>query len=98
PQIYTLSLHDALPISGAINRKAYLSVVNFSASYKGKGRLPTTDISPVKTFHNCGSSSILVFLINFPTRVIRGSSLIFTKTGAPRSEEHTSELQSLAYL
>ena len=31
---------------------------------------------PSRTFQNCGSSSNLVFLIIFPTRVTRGSFLI----------------------
>ena len=37
-------------------------------------RGPTTLISPFKISINCGNSSILVFLINFPTGVILSSS------------------------
>src|SRR2546425_9034631 len=77
-EIYTLSLHDALPIcAGAFNdnrktfgvhfRPAFLSI---SLSVPGATSLPS-----------------------FPGTVItRGRS------GCLRSEEHTSELQSLAYL
>src|SRR2546425_1764647 len=57
-EIYTLSLHDALPISGAAARDLYADVTNASVQATG-------DEDPV---------TIL------------------------RSEEHTSELQSLAYL
>ena len=62
--------------AGAIKRNAYLSVVNFSASYNGKGLLPTILISPINTFTNCGNSSILVLRKILPTLVTRGSSLI----------------------
>src|SRR5258708_14856683 len=48
-EIYTLSLHDALPISrsGAI-------CGSFPST---AGRGPTSDMSPRRTFHNCGHSS-----------------------------------------
>ena len=59
--------------AGAMNRFASLSVVRFSASYNGRGRLPTRDMSPSNTLKSCGNSSRLVFRRNRPTRVIRGS-------------------------
>src|SRR5580692_678049 len=42
-----------------------------SASTIGRG--PTRVISPLIMFHNCGSSSKLVFLNHLPRQVIRGS-------------------------
>lgn len=39
---------------------------------EGEGRLPTSDISPLSTLSNWGSSSRLVERINWPTRVILG--------------------------
>ena len=66
--------------AGARNLQAIWSFVNFSASYNGRGLLPTSDMSPLRTLNNCGISSRLVFLRNCPNFVIRGSSLILKKT------------------
>src|SRR5205823_15114818 len=66
-EIYTLSLHDALPISRRGHRVIYtsgsiaLAVLEYTLNYKHRGWVPAT-----------------VLIV--------------------RSEEHTSELQSLAYL
>src|SRR2546425_11725933 len=58
-EIYTLSLHDALPISGGLSRRGPAKPTGLARSEK------------------CGSVRTLT---------------------PSRSEEHTSELQSLAYL
>src|SRR2546430_11591899 len=50
-EIYTLSLHDALPIS---------SLRNFATKRGRSGLGPTTLISPFKTLKNWGNSSRLV--------------------------------------
>src|SRR3712207_9184478 len=70
-EIYTLSLHDALPISAAPSTTA-------SAPNGGSAPLREDRISalPCRTRTGPGSAS----------------------TSTPRSEEHTSELQSRQYL
>src|SRR3712207_9364205 len=70
-EIYTLSLHDALPICGT----------------RFCGRLSTTRFR--KELRGKGSSSCE------PVRCIMTSALW---SATPRSEEHTSELQSRQYL
>src|SRR5687767_15971637 len=68
-EIYTLSLHDALPISNARKRA-----------------LP----------HRCRRRRTL--RRRDRGRSARSGSSRPRRSGSPRSEEHTSELQSLAYL
>src|SRR2546425_9352312 len=75
-EIYTLSLHDALPISYYLGpdkggEKAYRLLADAMGSH---GR---------------------VALAKF---VMRGKESLVLNRPAQRSEEHTSELQSLAYL
>src|SRR2546425_8976857 len=65
-EIYTLSLHDALPISGGL----ILFPVLFAAS------------------------AIMAWQLPWGFRAVLGIYVVLTT----RSEEHTSELQSLAYL
>ena len=62
-----------------MKRSMYSSVVSNSASYKGRGRLPTMDISPFRILTNCGSSSMLYLRMIRPTLVIRGSFSNLTK-------------------
>src|SRR5205814_9932184 len=69
-QIYTLSLHDALPISGARPAPA--------RAWRGSGRCRSAGAEP-----------------GFPARRGRSSS---AGGAGGRSEEHTSELQSLRHL
>src|SRR5687767_15415302 len=77
PEIYTLSLHDALPIYGAGRRR------------------PRTPIrSPRRDRPRTGSGSTR----SSPVRPPHWSRSRSSGTGRCRSEEHTSELQSLAYL
>src|SRR5574344_1366602 len=71
--------HKPVNPAGAKNLSIYSSPVSNSASYNGRGRFPTTDISPLRILTSCGSSSILYFLIIFPTLVIRGSFSNLTK-------------------
>src|SRR2546425_5248764 len=69
-EIYTLSLHDALPIFvGALILTAALLLASFA-----------------------GAESLA------PNELGRVMILEYHKIDYPRSEEHTSELQSLAYL
>src|SRR5699024_12846375 len=78
-ELYTLSLHDALPIygssmAGAVttsDRDATPELINADGPVIGE--TSTGDIVPI------------------PAHAMRNSTMIF---GEPRSEEHTSELQS----
>src|SRR5205823_14306436 len=74
---YTLSLHDALPISPPGKPHRY-----FFKLYALKSKL---DLKP-------GASKQEV------EQAIQGSTLAKAEWMGKRSEEHTSELQSLAYL
>src|SRR5688500_19709978 len=74
-EIYTLSLHDALPIWGRCAGRT-------STALGGEAGLPSTSIGG--TTHPVGSTLTAIYAVN----VDRGG------VGAPRSEEHTSELQS----
>src|SRR5450755_2696029 len=77
--------HKPVIPAGARNLLARESVVRVSASYKGNGRLPTRDMFPTSTFNNWGNSSRLVFLRNFPTRVMRGSFSILKNRASSES-------------
>src|SRR3712207_9074432 len=80
-EIYTLSLHDALPISEEAEGPSARSRGRGSASWTssgGSGRTPGTGSS--------GSWSGIT---------VTGSAT--TSSAASRSEEHTSELQSRQY-
>src|SRR2546425_9413388 len=73
-EIYTLSLHDALPISAGIAQLVERELPKLEVA----GSNPVArSILATASARQCGSSAT---------------------SGAPRSEEHTSELQSLAYL
>src|SRR2546425_6782539 len=71
-EIYTLSLHDALPISMSVPRRKPLST--------------STRIRPFTASTTSGRTSIVPRPLSSP------------RSPSSRSEEHTSELQSLAYL
>src|SRR5687767_15372275 len=74
PEIYTLSLHDALPILSASSQRGWPASARRMAS-----RLPA-------------SSAKMAFMSGCATPCACCSC------AEMRSEEHTSELQSLAYL
>ena len=78
--------HRPVSPEGAMKRSMYSSVVSNSASYKGRGRLPTMDISPFRILTSCGSSSILYLRMIRPTLVIRGSFSNLTKVFFCRDE------------
>src|SRR5438093_11567546 len=79
-KIYTLSLHDALPILSSINRLKFCSATRCLLSretrYEGFGRCPARSGSTASRRFWPGTFRIL----------------------RTRSEEHTSELQSLTKL
>src|SRR3712207_9126583 len=74
-EIYTLSLHDALPIFARCGRT------------RPKRRSPPCSTAGHRTQRPAASSSLRT------SRLTRSAS-----RAAPRSEEHTSELQSRQYL
>src|SRR5205823_15105556 len=77
-EIYTLSLHDALPILIA----------------KSEGAKPLISrLASAATVSEAKMMSMEVIVSVPMTVTIRAHTLVL-----PRSEEHTSELQSLAYL
>src|SRR5205807_8806057 len=78
-EIYTLSLHDALPIYRVVMRVAH-QFTSRSPRLAGT-RNPIRRISS----ENFGSPR---------SRSNSGSELSSIRSGSPRSEEHTSELQS----
>ena len=70
-----LTCHNPVMPGFALKRRFWCDSYCLNSSTVG-GLVPTRLISPFKTLKNCGSSSILVLRINFPTFVIRGSSFI----------------------
>src|SRR5207249_11073155 len=89
PQLYTLSLHDALPISGTfdvVGDTSFLSnlggpaTINNTGSFLKSGGTGSTAIGPA--FNNNGTLNV------------QSGTMSFYSGGDSRSEEHTSELQS----
>src|SRR5205823_14236338 len=84
PEIYTLSLHDALPICAN-------PVTMFSAQRSLTSRNPPSSTTRVIT-------SCMSYGLFGSSGTSESSSASSRSAGSVRSEEHTSELQSLAYL
>src|SRR5687767_15412338 len=86
PEIYTLSLHDALPISLGGARAAAVKPIRLRAQ---ELKLRAYEVGTVK-----------LRVTKAQRRRIRRArrATLVTSLTAKRSEEHTSELQSLAYL
>src|SRR5690606_40541314 len=83
-QIYTLSLHDALPISSTL--------VMMSPRYTLPRRSRVVDRSPASSAWLPGLT-VRISTPSIPSRRVQLSGA--TRTANPgRSEEHTSELQS----
>src|SRR5439155_20232503 len=92
PDIYTLSLHDALPISSAraiaeeLSRELKVAIIPVNRPGAG-GALGTDLVVKAKP------DGYTIILTNNASLVFR--SILDSKT---RSEEHTSELQSRGHL
>src|SRR5207248_4070078 len=92
PVIYTLSLHDALPIllqagdvfrrSPSMGRKLYVGNLSYG----------TTDSDLQRLFEAHGTVQSAQVVMDRDTGRSRGFG--FVEMGSDRSEEHTSELQS----
>src|SRR3712207_8216859 len=78
-EIYTLSLHDALPICG--------SAPEYGSKDVDPRRVPLTKRIPMKKSRLATALAVAGALV---------AALVVT--ALPRSEEHTSELQSRQYL
>src|SRR5205823_13830417 len=92
---FSLSLHDALPIYMYL----FIFLIGLPAQYLFG--VTTMTMSAVMTTYLFGlayfrATGVYFFFDSYiPISVFFGMHLLFTD---PRSEEHTSELQSLAYL
>src|SRR5262245_63364132 len=85
PQMYALSLHDALPIFfSGVKRRRPANRASITVSPRSPAPVTGTNIAR------------LVF--GKPRNPISGSILWQNFTATARSEEHTSELQSLRHL
>src|SRR5205823_15048256 len=89
--LYPLSLHDALPISALQARgarlDATLALARLVGAAAGAGRAGT-GARGARRRHASGAGQ----------RALWGLGGVHPGRGVARSEEHTSELQSLAYL
>src|SRR5205823_14709363 len=97
PQTYPLSLHDALPISGAgkttVLVERYLHIL--------RAQNVTVDNIVAITFTNRAANEMRERVrkeIDALLRASSGDERMRWLRHKRRSEEHTSELQSLAYL
>src|SRR5205823_12599182 len=90
-EIYTLSLHDALPISRALPPKVDLRA-GFTPCYN-QGELGSCTANAI-----AGALEFLERKEGETPPVMPSRLFIYYNERALRSEEHTSELQSLAYL
>src|SRR5205823_15109273 len=96
-QLYTLSLHDALPISA--DTRSARSVPSVSAT--ARVRLRSSLQGPAKVLNRPATKSpshSAALPTIFGYREWRNASRCPRPISCIRSEEHTSELQSLAYL
>src|SRR5205823_7108671 len=94
PTIYTLSLHDALPISNDAANPFNSAVHYFQrlADFGFVRRSPGFHHAQIKPHHH---QALAGFIVEFAADTL---ALVFLHPEQVRSEEHTSELQSLAYL
>src|SRR5205823_14064445 len=89
--IYTLSLHDALPISVLQRVRPHQSA---ASACLGLRRSALGDRTNVRT-RRAAQSGRTALMARADAVLLRS---VLDRTEQPRSEEHTSELQSLAYL
>src|SRR5205823_11398122 len=86
PHLYTLSLHDALPISFHHQKSIFLPITT-TTSYTSLFNMGDLD----------ATTRAFIVALKFAGRPATEIAALTGVTKA-RSEEHTSELQSLAYL
>src|SRR5205823_9379561 len=93
-----LSLHDALPISsGTLSGTTTVAAVNGVATFANLNiNNPGTGYTLTASATNLTGASSSGFNLTAP--ITAGSLRLSVAVYGARSEEHTSELQSLAYL
>src|SRR5205823_14114412 len=97
PVLYTLSLHDALPILVEFSGKIFLSAKHPPSLATVRQAPKAAKIGPRRLIASRERSGKAPSSLRFAGAVQKG----FVECGweaEHRSEEHTSELQSLAYL
>src|SRR5205823_7613151 len=92
PDTYTLSLHDALPISFRDDPVLICPGANGGTEWSPASYSPQTNLMYI-----CGIHQPQVWTAK-PDKIEQGTLRLGSAFVTPRSEEHTSELQSLAYL
>src|SRR5205823_14650922 len=90
PELSPLSLHDALPILRLFRRRQKVDIVSARQGTKACKRFARGTITRNTNQHAAG--------IGDAVRKSRDAHQRAVKIDSRRSEEHTSELQSLAYL
>src|SRR5205823_12037500 len=89
--LHPLSLHDALPISTPINSAAAVAIaLRFTRAFRSSTRSVMAPVAAGADLSRCRRRRTVPS--PGPADTARAP------VGWPRSEEHTSELQSLAYL
>src|SRR5439155_25592197 len=93
-EIYTLSLHDALPICSGIGRPCAALVTGTSSSVWTDSMSSSRYWTPTKYWLWLTGSIQKFFLWNWMLEFKAATTFFITS----RSEEHTSELQSRGHL
>src|SRR3712207_6936727 len=100
-EIYTLSLHDALPISGKLaGQYSYSSIYSCAPSASHPSPLPDGLHQTIVLFGRLRRYPEETFIEPFEVRRVTDEHAVFSGKilFQGRSEEHTSELQSRQYL
>src|SRR5439155_22628471 len=90
PEIYTLSLHDALPICLSVLQPAY----TMAAAIANEFSEATTNLYLSALFE----VGLILFVITVAVNGLARLLIWRVARGTARSEEHTSELQSRGHL
>src|SRR5205823_13134829 len=92
--IYTLSLHDALPISSiASKNSAFIETDESKKAPEPKDKTFESNANSIGAAELAATGELPL-----PSQAGKDRPLMDFETNPHRSEEHTSELQSLAYL
>src|SRR5205823_12955789 len=95
PALSTLSLHDALPISATVTLADLDGTRSAAPDVAAAAHAPFARALAIRLLAAAGDRRLAAELEAQPTTSTLGDVVAMLDT---RSEEHTSELQSLAYL